>query len=380
MEGAGPRAGTYFRETLSIIDSTNLWLNLEPTTMPHIDVRGLLQYVPQFRGKVFVIVVDVPQAALVETMLDLVSLQSIGVHLVIGSSVHRLDDLLDRAAEVELKFCQTVFKDLTHPEEILEMQSALQRGQAVVAEFSEGEVISPAQSELSVAVGASKLILLHRGEEMPSQGAIRAADLVKGASESPLLSRAAEACQQGIPRVHVLNGSQPAVLLNELFSNEGVGTMVYADSYRGIRPIREEDIVELLGMIGRSVRSSRLVPRSYADIADHRHDYSVMDIDGNVVGCVALLRYPTFETAEVACLYVKQAHEGLGYGAELVAYAEQKAKAAGVNSVFSLTNRAARFFQDRMGYRELQPEEIPPERLSQLLASGRDSRVFGKAL
>ncbi len=67
--------------------------------MSQIDVRGLLQYIPQFSGKVFVIVIDVPESALAETMLDLVSLQSIGVKLVLGSTVHRLDDLLDRAAE-----------------------------------------------------------------------------------------------------------------------------------------------------------------------------------------------------------------------------------------------------------------------------------------
>ncbi len=70
--------------------------------MPWGDVRGLLQYVPQFRGKVFVIVIDAPVPALAETMLDLVALQNIGVQLVIGSTVHSTDDLLDRAAEVEL--------------------------------------------------------------------------------------------------------------------------------------------------------------------------------------------------------------------------------------------------------------------------------------
>jgi len=37
------------------------------------DVRSLLQYVPQFGGKVFVIVVDAPVPALAETMLDLVA-------------------------------------------------------------------------------------------------------------------------------------------------------------------------------------------------------------------------------------------------------------------------------------------------------------------
>lgn len=345
--------------------------------MPHVDVRGLLQYVPQFSGKIFVIVIDVPPAILAETMLDLVSLQSIGVQLVIGSTVHALDDLLDRAAEVELKYCQTAFQASSSLDE---MHSALDRGQAVVMDFSSEDEFSTEQAKLAVTISAAKLILLTGGEELSVRGAIRAVDVDTLAEESDVLRMAAAACDLGVPRVHLLNGSCPAVLLNELFSNEGVGTMVYADSYRDIRQIREDDIVELLGMIGRSVRNSRLVPRDYADIEKNLSDYSVMVIDGNVVGCVALLHYAGADSAEVACLYVKHAHEGLGYGAELVKYAEQQASQQGLASVFSLTNRAAHFFEIRMGYHELEPDKIPPSRYQQLLASGRDSRVFGKDL
>ncbi|HCC20480.1 MAG TPA: hypothetical protein DEP88_04435, partial [Verrucomicrobiales bacterium] len=80
------------------------------------DVRGLLQYVPQFRGKVFVVVIDAPVPALAETMIDLVSLHDIGVQLVIGSTVHSTDDLLDRAAEVELSVEEVV--DLISPDSV----------------------------------------------------------------------------------------------------------------------------------------------------------------------------------------------------------------------------------------------------------------------
>ena len=132
-----------------------------------------------------------------------------------------------------------------------------------------------------------------------------------------LLTAAAEACRRGVPRVHVLNGRRQGVLVAELFSNEGVGTMVHADSYRQIRPLREEDIPELLGMIGRSVRRTKLVARNYEDIYEHIEDYHVMTIDDNVVGCVALHEYPGEHTAEVACLYVKLNHEGRGYGRRL---------------------------------------------------------------
>ena len=343
------------------------------------DVRGLLQYVPQFRGKVFVVVVDSPVPALAEMMLNLVSLQNIGVQLVIGSTIHKYDEILDRAVEAELK-CHHAVADLnTAPEDVCE---ALGRGQAIILDLAGRDALSHEIAVLAQAIAASKLIFLQPCKQTQlAQGAVRATDLESiGGSQPAILLAAADACKLGISRVHILDGADPAALLSELFSNEGAGTMVYADSYRVIRPLREEDIVELLGMIGRSVRNTCLVPRDYADIETHLADYSVMEIDGNVVGSLALLRYPGCEAAELACLYVKQSHEAQGYGAELAQHAEQLALEQGATSVFALTNRAAGFFQSQLAYQELSLEAIPAERREQLIASGRDSRVFGRAL
>jgi amino-acid N-acetyltransferase len=165
-----------------------------------------------------------------------------------------------------------------------------------------------------------------------------------------------------------------------LFSNEGVGTMVHADSYCVIRGLSEEDIPELLGMIGRSVLRTRLLARTYEDIQARLPDYRVMAIDDNVVGCVALHAEPDGRSAEVACLYVKQAHEGLGYGLELVRHAESMARERGIARVFALSNRAADFFGGKLGYREAGLDILPAGRREMYLASGRDSRVFVKDL
>ncbi|MGB0775903.1 MAG: GNAT family N-acetyltransferase, partial [Akkermansiaceae bacterium] len=293
-----------------------------------------MQYVPQFRGKVFVVVIDSPASALAETMLDLVSLQSIGVQLVVASTAHSNDDLLDLAAEAELKFGQVRFTPSSPIEDVV---STLERGQVVFCDLAGQGAFSGSWLTWLAKIGANKLIHLHSEERAFAQGAVSVAEAAAIESLSPAVA----ACSAGVPRVHLLDGHDPAVMLGELFSNEGVGTMIYADAYRSIRPLREDDIVELLGMIGRSVRNSHLVPRGYADIENRLEDYFVMDIDGNVVGCIALHSYLNSEMAEVACLYVKQAHEGMGYGVELVRYAEDQAKKAGVASVFALTNRAA---------------------------------------
>jgi amino-acid N-acetyltransferase len=123
-----------------------------------------------------------------------------------------------------------------------------------------------------------------------------------------------------------------------------------------------------------------LVERTYEDIQSRIEDFRVMAIDDNVVGCVALHEYPQESCAEVACLYVKQAHEGRGYGIELVRHAEAIARERGIPRVFALSNRAADFFTNRLGYTPATVEDLPKSRRAQYEASGRDSLVFSLKL
>lgn len=350
------------------------------------DVRGVLQYVPQFRGRVFVVLIEaglLPESAVAEVLLDLAALQDVEVKLVLGVLGGDVQDFYDWTLECEMKVARLA-TSLAAPGAAAAANEVLRRGQAVVAACGGDGPFDPRLIEFAAAVGAAKLIAL-LDEEVLVAGApvpaVRAAEvagllaheLVAGAN---LLEAAAQACRSGVPRVHLLNGRRQGVLVDELFSNEGVGTMVHADSYREIRPLREEDIPELLGMIGRSVKRTRLVARSYEDIRERLADYRVLTLDDNVVGCVALHVYPGELRGEIACLYVKQSHETLGYGAQLVRHMEDEARAAGLSEVFALTTSAVEFFRDRLGYHEVAAETLPEPRLQQYRNSGRDSRVF----
>jgi len=198
--------------------------------------------------------------------------------------------------------------------------------------------------------------------------------------EEDLFHRAAEVCASGIPRVHLLDELHQGVLMDELFSNEGVGVMVYADDYLSIRPIGPDDISELLAMVGRSMRDAHLVPRSYEEIETSLDDFQVLTIDGNVVGCVALHPSSDPHCAEVACLYVKQNHGGLGYGHLLVEAAEERARKLGIPWVFALSTRAVDYFTENLGYEACPLEEIPEPRQERLRSSGRASMVLRKFL
>lgn len=354
------------------------------------DVREVLQYIPQFKGKVFLVLIDaglLPEPAIAETLLDLGVLEDLGVKLVLGVLGGDLKDLFDWTLECEICAAR-VSRPISDPEAVQEAQGILARGQSAVVDASQVSPLDGVVVDFAKQIGVSKIIALLE-EAILVDGApahaIRAADVEMLAERTDaagvgLLRAAALACQQGIPRVHVLNGRRHGVLVDELFSNEGVGTMVHADSYRMIRALREEDIPELLGMIGRSVRQTKLVERTYEDIQSRLEDFHVMTIDDHVVGCVAVHPYLAEDCAEVACLYVKQTHEGHGYGQELVKYAEEVARRLPVRRVFALSNRAADFFTGKLGYQPATVEMLPGPRRRQYEESGRDSLVFSRDL
>ena len=353
------------------------------------DVRAVLQYVPLFRGRIFVVVFDeglLPEPAVAETLLDLHALQQIGVQLVIGVLGGDVEDLAGWATELEIKFARVA----ESPEDegcAGSCGAILGRGQAALVDCRGRTSFDPAVYGLARDLGAAKLISLVNGVGVLSDGgplhavAMAEAKRLAGTGSvvgDKLLGGAAEACEAGIPRVHVLDGRMQGVLADELFSNEGVGTMVHTDAYEEIRDLREEDAPELLAMIGRSVRAAHLVPRNYEDIVKRSEDFLVLSVDENVVGCVAL--HPHGDSAEVACLYVKQSHEGRGYGARLVKAAEEKARQRGMTRVFALTNRAAGFFRKALGYRVADVAALPEARRRRLEESGRESVVLEKTL
>ena len=354
------------------------------------DVREVLQYIPQFRGKVFLVLVEaglLPEPALAETLLDLAVLEDLGVKLVLGVLGGDLKDLYDWTLECEIMAAR-VSRPISDPEVVSEVLEILGRGQSAVVDASLVGPLDEAVVDFAKGIGVAKIFTLLE-EAILIDGhpahAIRAAEAESLVARTDnlgaaLLRSAARACLAGVPRVHVLNGRRQGVLVDELFSNEGVGTMVHADSYRLIRPLREEDIPELLGMIGRSVRRTKLVERTYEGIQSRINDFHVLAIDDNVVGCVALHEYPAEACAEVACLYVKQAHERRGYGIELVRHAESVAKSRGIPRVFALSNRASDFFIHRLGYSEATLEVLPAARRKQYEESGRDSRILSRNL
>jgi amino-acid N-acetyltransferase len=191
---------------------------------------------------------------------------------------------------------------------------------------------------------------------------------------------AVAACKAGVPRVHVISGLLDEGLLAEVFTNEGVGTLIYANEFQQIRRAMKKDIRAILNLTKPSVATEELVKRTRSSIEKQLADYYIFEIDKNPVACVALHSYPEHKKGELAFLYVSPAHENQGIGRKLIQFVENKARELGFSELISLSTQAFTYFQSKGGFTEGSPDDLPPARREKYDQSGRNSKVLVKKL
>jgi amino-acid N-acetyltransferase len=191
---------------------------------------------------------------------------------------------------------------------------------------------------------------------------------------------AVAACKLGVPRVHVINGRVDEGLLAEVFSNEGVGTLIYANEYQQIRRALKKDVRHIQHLIQQSVATAELVRRTRSSIEKQIGDYYIFEIDKNPVACIALHAFQEQAKGELACLYVSPSHENQGIGRKLVSFIEEKARGDGLKEIITLSTQAFTYFQSKGGFVEGKPDDLPPTRREKYDQSGRKSKVLVKRL
>ncbi|MFH1067149.1 MAG: amino-acid N-acetyltransferase [bacterium] len=192
------------------------------------------------------------------------------------------------------------------------------------------------------------------------------------------------ACLNGVSRAHILDGMDNEALLQEVFFNDGVGTMIYANEYTAIRRAMKKDVRAIMALIRDSVAKEELIHRTRQDIVKDLHDFYVFEIDSNIVGCVSVHPLPDApedgKMAELGCLFVAQSHENQGIGTKLMLFAENRAQEMGVRRLLALSTQAFNYLRKRGGFQEGTADILPPVRRQKYEQSGRNSRVLFKDL
>lgn len=191
---------------------------------------------------------------------------------------------------------------------------------------------------------------------------------------------AVAACEAGVQRVHVISGEVDEGLLAEVFSNEGIGTLVYANEYTQIRRVLKKDVRTLIALTKNSMAAAELVKRSRAALEKQIGDYFLFEIDRNPVGCVALHVYPEQNVGELAFLYVSPSHENQGIGRKLITFVETKARELGIEKLVTLSTQAFTYFEQKGGFSVGTPDDLPPARRERYDVSGRNSKILIKKL
>ena len=185
------------------------------------------------------------------------------------------------------------------------------------------------------------------------------------------------ATRRGVGRVHIVGYQEDGALLEELFTRDGVGTIITKNALDILRDARGDDIGGLVALIEPMEEEGILVRRSRELLEREIGQFSVVEHDGMIVGCAAMYPYGTGQ-AELACVAVHNDFRRYGYGDQLVKLVEQRARAAGVKQLFVLTTRTAHWFIER-GFAPASIDELPDEKRL-VYNFQRNSKVFIKKL
>jgi len=240
-----------------------------------------------------------------------------------------------------------------------------------------GEVFNLAMEDVAVAAAtalrADKLIFITEiplitdaaGTEIREVSTHQASAVLESGSLNAdaayYFEAATRAANLGVPRAHLVPYTIDGSVLLEVFTHDGVGTMISSENLESLREATIEDVASILHLIEPLETDGTLVKRG-RELIEREVDYfSVIEHDGVIFGCAALYPFPTEKMAEMACLTVSPDSQAQGDGERLLKHLETRARAAGFKQLFVLTTRAAHWFLKR-GFVMASIDDLPKDR------------------
>ena len=210
-----------------------------------------------------------------------------------------------------------------------------------------GSEENPVDTELPLAAAEQLLARAPAGQQ-PSDTAF-------------YLQHCVTACKAGVERSHIIPFAVDGALLLEIYVHDGIGTMVVDEKLEELREATADDVGGILQLIEPFEKDGTLVKRSRTEIERDAGHYTIVEHDGVIFACAALYPYPEAKTGEMAALTVSPQSQGQGDGEKILKRIEQRARAAGLQSIFVLTTRTMHWFIKR-GFVQMDPEWLPDAR------------------
>jgi amino-acid N-acetyltransferase len=240
-----------------------------------------------------------------------------------------------------------------------------------------GEVFNLTMEDVAVsaaiALRADKLIFISETPMMVDGGGEEIHELSSHQAEAVLstgvlpadsafyLAHAIKACNAGVARAHIVPFATDGSALLELFTHDGVGTMISYENLESLREATIEDVGGILQLIEPLEADGTLVKRGRELIEREINYFSVIEHDGVIFGCAALYPFPDEKMGEMACLTVNPEVQAQGDGERLLKHMENRARTAGLKRLFVLTTRTAHWFLKR-GFVNASIDDLPKDR------------------
>ncbi len=189
---------------------------------------------------------------------------------------------------------------------------------------------------------------------------------------------AVRACRNGVARTHLISRHVDGALIQELFTREGVGTMVRPDIPDVLRAATPADVPGLIGLIEPLEADGILVRRDRDLLRQEINRFWVLEYQREIIGSVALYPFTEEGSAELACLAINPVHRNFGRGDSLLRHVEYQARQRGIRRLFLLSTRTGQWFEER-GFVEVGIDQLPP-RKQELYNYERRSKIFVKDL
>ena len=116
------------------------------------------------------------------------------------------------------------------------------------------------------------------------------------------------------------------------------------------------DAKAIYALISSYAERDKMLFRSLADIYENLQTFTIVELDGNVVGCCAL-QVIWSDLAEIKSLAVDEENTGTGVGKMLVAAATEQACQLGLRRVFALTLNPD--FFEKLGFKIIEKDSLP---------------------
>ncbi len=227
------------------------------------------------------------------------------------------------------------------------------------------------------ALKADKLIFLsHQPLNLPHELTLEEART--HIFQNELLPAVIEALETDVERIHLLNADVDGALLLELYTRDGVGSMIAAEQFERLRAATVEDISGILDVIRPLEHAGTLIKRSREQLELEINNFHIITRDREVIACVALYDTDDPQVAELACLAVNPLYRGGNRGDKLLRHIAQLAHSRGKTRLLVLTTQTIDWFRER-GFVRGEVADLPANKKS-LYNFQRNSQVLFKHL